>query len=819
MQPRRVEPRPRRVEAACELARLHRRRDADRIVGGHQGGGRLRGQRGGTLGVGPRRREQRVDHLVRFGHALDDDQRVDAFAARVERELGRAGPVERVGGEAPALDLVRALRRFARAPRRRRVRGAGLAPLGRAGPMRRDAVWKRLAREQVRGDAPMEQPRDRLGHGLARRLEDEIVRERAVAQDLRRLELAPRLGDVERMRLEHRRGELGAELGSGERGDARQAQRLARQLRQAPFDERADADRLRQPRAVAERRGVAREQEVLQGLEREHRVAAGVPEERRREALDVELGQAERVDQRRELREVERLHGDRLDAPRLLERAAHLRHRRAGVGGPLREAPAQGSERIRLDERLDELDARVVGEVQVVDDHRVDARRQRVDERRVDGAVQQEPLRLARERDRRTQLRQDERELARPVRIERDLVLGEQGAQQPREHGVGDAFVARSRADRDHAGATGRELVQQPGLADSRFADEEERPLRRPRAIERRELALAADEARRPDQAGRNDGAARRQRRAAALDRRQQLDRLRRRLRAELVLEVLLEALERGDRRGAVAAQVVQPHQAALCVLGERIALDQALRIDEAARDRSALLARRRCGGERRVALLAPLAALDAQPLGELGEVVEVEVAEELASAGVLVDADRLERRPQVVLERRARGSSTRRRRRAPSRSRDAAGTGAGAGSCRPACSSPMARAAPRGDRSGSARRARRPRAARHPSDAGRSNGCRRRSRGPGRPSRRSRHARPGAPSALAAAVKGPGMRGSVVSSAATGNRRPPTRTGSPTRSIDRPLLPPGYRSACRERLARTSVLSAGAWSRARASR
>jgi hypothetical protein len=36
--------------------------------------------------------------------------------------------------------------------------------------------------------------------------------------------------------------------------------------------------------------------------------------------------------------------------------------------------------------------------------------------------------------------------------------------------------------------------------------------------------------------------------------------------RAELVLQALLEALEDGDRRGPVAAQVVQAHQPALAV-------------------------------------------------------------------------------------------------------------------------------------------------------------------------------------------------------------------------------------------------------------
>ena len=272
-----------------------------------------------------------------------------------------------------------------------------------------------------------------------------------------------------------------------------------------------------------------------------------------------------------------------------------------------------------------------------------------------------EPLRLAGESDGGAELRQDEGELPGAGGAQRDRVLGEQGAQQPGQHGVGDARVAGAGADADDAGAAGRELLQQPALADSRLADDQEAAARRPGVIERGELALAADEARRPHQARGDDGAPCRQRRAAALDRRQQLDRLGRRRRPLLVLEALLEALEGGDRRRAVAAQIVQPHDAALRMLAQRIALDQPLRVDEAARDRSVVLARRRRRRQRGVAPGAPVLALGAEPRGEIGKVVEVEIAEQLGPAGVLVDANPLQRRYQIVLDSRLRGSSARR--------------------------------------------------------------------------------------------------------------------------------------------------------------
>jgi hypothetical protein len=293
----------------------------------------------------------------------------------------------------------------------------------------------------------------------------------------------------------------------------------------------------------------------------------------------------------------------------------------------------QRGERVRQHQGLQEFEARIVGEVEVVDDDGVQADSDRVDQRGVDRTVQGEPLRLPGESDGGAELRQDEGELLGAGGAQRDRVLGEQGTQQAGQPGVGDARVAGAGAHADDARVAGRELVQQAALADSRLADDQEAAARRPGVIECGELALAADEARRPHQARGNDGAPCRQRRAAALDRRQQLDRLGRRRRPLLVLEALLEALEGGDRRRAVAAQIVQPHDATLRMLAQRIALDQPLRVDETARDRSIVLARRCRRRQRGVASGVPVLALGVDPRREVGKVVEVEIAEQLGSA------------------------------------------------------------------------------------------------------------------------------------------------------------------------------------------
>ena len=424
-----------------------------------------------------------------MGHAAHDDQRVDAFAARIEGGVGRARLVEGVGGETPALDLVAALRRALGPARRCRIGLARLLPFAGAGPVRGDAVGQRRACRQVQGDPPVQQLGDRQRHRGARGLEDQVVGEAAVAQHLRRLQLAPGLGDVERMRLEHRDRELGAELRAGQRGDASQAQRLARQLAEPALDQCADRHRLRQAAAALDRRRAAREHQVLQRLEREHRIAAGMAQQRRRQMLRAQLGQADRLHQGGELRQVERLQHAGLQAGRFLERGTQQRAAGTRLGRTLGEAPVQRGERLRLRQHLQELDAGVVGEVQVVDHQRLQALGDRIDQGGVDGALQQQPLRLAGQGHRLAELGQHQRQRLVACRRDRERMRGQHRPQQARQHGVGDAGIARPRLDDDDARPADAEVLQQPALADAGLADQHEGAPVRPGMLERLQLA------------------------------------------------------------------------------------------------------------------------------------------------------------------------------------------------------------------------------------------------------------------------------------------------------------------------------------------
>ena len=338
MQPRRLETRPRLVETARQRTGLHGGGHPRGVVAGHQRGHRARGQGRGALAVAARLGQQGVDHLLRQRHALHDDQRLQAVAAGVERTFGVAGAVETQARLLPVFDLQAALRGRLRLARGLHVGFGGERPFVRAGPVRRDVRRLRLPRQQRGRDAPVQQPRDRRRHRSARGLADEVVREGAVADHLRRFEFTPGLGDVQRVRIQHRGGQLGAEAGAGQGRHARQLQRCRRQLRQAALDQCADGARLRQ--AVAGRGGAA-EQHVLQGLEREHRVAAGVPQQRRGQAPGVDGRQCQRLDQLGQQRLVQRPQPHGFQALRFLQRRAQRRGRRAAIGRSLRVAPVQ----------------------------------------------------------------------------------------------------------------------------------------------------------------------------------------------------------------------------------------------------------------------------------------------------------------------------------------------------------------------------------------------------------------------------------------------------------------------------------------------
>ncbi len=275
-----------------------------RFVGGdHRLGGAGRHQqrlRAGELrGEALRRRrgvvEQAVGEALRLLDALDEEQRLDRVDAGAEGAFRVAALVARRDDLAPVHQLVGAARGRERVPGRRLVGGSGLGPALRGLPVHRDARRRQRAPRQLLGDLRMQRARHRLRDAGARRVEDEVVREAAVAHDLRAFELAPRIGEVERVHAEHRRGELDVEVAVGDRREAREAQRGRRQALQPALDQLGERRRRRQ-RAQRRRRVVA--QHRAQRLEQEQRIAAAVAPERRRPRVGVDAGQAERFDQR-----------------------------------------------------------------------------------------------------------------------------------------------------------------------------------------------------------------------------------------------------------------------------------------------------------------------------------------------------------------------------------------------------------------------------------------------------------------------------------------------------------------------------------------
>ena len=286
--------------------------------------------------------------------------------------------------------------------------------------------------------------------------------------------------------------------------------------------------------------------------------------------------------------------------------------------------------------------------MQVVDEQGLQAFCDGVGERRLDAALQQQLQSRTGQQWRAAQFGQHQGQLLGAHGRQRQWVRRQHGAQQPCQQGAGDAGVAGPRLHDDDPRLAGRKLLQQAALADAGLTRQQKYPARRPGVVERRAFARAADQARRAHQAGRRQRTPRRQRRGTALDGRQQLDRLGRRPCAQLVLQALLEALERGNRGRPIAAQVVQAHQAALGMFGQWVAVCMALGIDQAAHNGAFLFAAVGGRGQCGVALFAPDPPLGPHPFGHVGQLFVVEVAEQFIGSGMFVAGNALEGRCQV---------------------------------------------------------------------------------------------------------------------------------------------------------------------------
>ena len=252
-------------------------------------------------------------------------------------------------------------------------------------------------------------------------------------------------------------------------------------------------------------------------------------------------------------------------------------------------------------------------------------------------------------RRRRPPLRQQAGELVAGPRRQR--LRRRQRTQQTGEQRIGHRAVARPRGSARLTGLRRREVTEEAALADAGFADHADDLAVVPGGLRRGPLRFATDQARRP-QHGRRQRARRGQRRRhAALDQRGELAGLALRRGAELVVEQPAQPLVRGARRSAFAAQVVQPHHAAMRRLGQRVGVEQVLGIDKRLHQLASRLEVVGDRGERLRARGAPAFARAVDPVAELGAVGVVELAEQHAGGGLRRLAESVGRRLEIVAD------------------------------------------------------------------------------------------------------------------------------------------------------------------------
>jgi hypothetical protein len=234
----------------------------------------------------------------------------------------------------------------------------------------------------------------------------------------------------------------------------------------------------------------------------------------------------------------------------------------------------------RCEQALQQFERGGVGEVQVVEQQRVDA---------AGGAAQQglhrlqQRCRRARGQCRATrrcacrQLGQQRRQRRSLGGVGRAGVALDHGAQHADQRGVGHQRVPGPAADVQAPRVFGGQRLQQPRLAHAGLAHQHRHRPGGQALQQLRALGVAAHQAGRAQQRGRHRLALRRRagHRRGAFDGGQQGQRLGRRRCADLVLERVLAAVEGQHRGGAVAAQVVQPHHASVGVFRQRIGRQQ----------------------------------------------------------------------------------------------------------------------------------------------------------------------------------------------------------------------------------------------------
>ena len=425
--------------------------------------------------------------------------------------------------------------------------------------------------------------RNRCERGLV----DEVVCEPAVAQHLGGLQFAPRAGELNRRLAQHLFGQFDTEVRSRHRGHACQREGGRRELREAPFDELLHRLRPSRRAACRERGQPTIGPRLLQGLEHEQRIPASTPQQVRCQIGAAHVGQGQRIDELSDLRFVQRLERHAHRHRHVEQGVVKAAQRRAGLGRSEGEQPSQRAIRAgaahvhAVDQGLEHLEGRGICKVQVVDHQPLQLGH--ADQRCLHRTLQHEPLPIDVARSSVAPLGQHARDLVPHCRQHgrgrgccRALQDRTQQARQCRE---GHTSIARAGGDAHHVGLGVDKRIEQPCLAQTGLADDGGQAPRLPRFLQRSELGGAPDQARRAQHGHwqRLRHTLRRDMRHQGCDARAQCLGLGLGRDTQLGLEHIAAAIERGQRRGAVATQVVQAHHASVRVLRGRIELDQLL--------------------------------------------------------------------------------------------------------------------------------------------------------------------------------------------------------------------------------------------------
>ena len=368
----------------------------------------------------------------------------------------------------------------------------------------------------------------------------------------------------------------------------------------------------------------------------------------------VETGNVERGQQFARLLAVEGRQANRLDIGRGFECVDHRQRRAAQFGRPKRDQPSQ---RAVGDEHLQQPHAGIVGELEIVDGERDQTAGCGLRNLRTQGIREPGSIVFAPHRQSLAPFGQQPRQLALGSGVGRQRVGCDELVYAAGPDRVGHGTVARSgRHDQCRRPCRARrlaEIAEQPGLAESRLARDQDHAALGDGAGECCPDGFAADASRRPQHA--RGQAAQRRRHGGSIGagsglgtfhHLHQRDCLVGGRDAELAAQHRLAALEGAHGQRSVAGRVVQPDQPSMSVFRQHVEREKFVRERQGCRRIAARLGGQDPVDQQLPGTEMPLLPLLIQPAGELAGEPRVGLAQQVRRAVEVVrDAGRQRQR------------------------------------------------------------------------------------------------------------------------------------------------------------------------------